>query len=148
MDMHFKNPPGLINGQKLAYYEERFSVLHDSSFPGFRLYVGRYLFGESERAAHLRLCEDGDKVISFELVQILAGDTLEGVSLTIPVEEFVKEMEAKGVPSSIFPEEVILYDHFMRLGVNEGQIETIGWWDRDFWDQASFIEDTFPNGDA
>ena len=86
MDFRFENPPQLELGQPIGYYHEQFNKeLHDSSFPGCERFKGRVTLGNAERVVDLGLAEG--KVVLFSL-QILYGDTLNGVSLGLSPREF------------------------------------------------------------
>ena len=86
MDFQFEAPPQLELGQPIGYYNERFNKdLYDSSFHGSERFMGRVTLGGAERVVDLGLAEG--KVVLFYL-QILDGDTLNGVSLGLSPREF------------------------------------------------------------
>ena len=108
MDFRFENPPQLELGQPIGYYREQFNKeLHDSSFPGCERFMGRVTLGGAERVVDLGLA-DG-KVVLFSL-QILDGDTLDGVSLGLSPREFHERMRIEDHDSSIFSERLIFFE--------------------------------------
>ncbi|WP_424115364.1 hypothetical protein [Rothia dentocariosa] len=143
MDFRFEAPPQLELGQPIGYYNERFNKdLHDSSFPGSERFQGRVALGGAERVVDLGLAEG--KVVLFSL-QILDGDTLDGVSLGLSPREFHEKMRIEGHDSSIFSERLIFFEDFLTLGCEGKNIEFIEWWDRGYWDDYSFLEEAYPN---
>ena len=143
MDFQFEAPPQLELGQPIGYYNERFNEdLYDSSFHGSERFKGRVTLGGAERVVDLGLV-DG-KVVLFSL-QILDGDTLNGVSLGLSPREFHEKMCIERHDSSIFSERLIFFEDFLTLGCEGKNIEFIEWWDRGYWDDYSFLEEAYPN---
>jgi len=143
MDFQFEAPPHLELGQPIGYYREQFNKeLHDSSFPGCERFKGRVTLGNAERLVDLGLAEG--KVVLFSL-QILDGDTLNGVSLGLSPREFHEKMRIEGHDSSIFSERLVFFEDFLTLGCEGKNIEFIEWWDRGYWDDYSFLEEAYPN---
>lgn len=143
MDFQFENPPQLELGQPIGYYNERFNKdLYDSSFHGSERFKGRVTLGNAERLVDLGLAEG--KVVLFSL-QILDGDTLNGVSLGLSPREFHEKMRIERHDSSIFSERLIFFRDFLTLGCEGKNIEFIEWWDRGYWDDYSFLEKAYPN---
>lgn len=143
MDFQFEAPPQLELGQPIGYYNERFNKdLYDSSFHGIERFMGRVALGNAERVVDLGLAEG--KVVLFSL-QILDGDTLDGVSLGLSPREFHEKMRIEGHDSSIFSERLIFFEDFLTLGCEGKNIEFIEWWDRGYWDDYSFLEEAYPN---
>ena len=75
--------------------------------------MGRVTLGGAERVVDLGLA-DG-KVVLFSL-QILDGDTLDGVSLGLSPREFHERMRIEDHDSSIFSERLIFFEDFLTLG--------------------------------
>ena len=143
MDFRFENPPQLELGQPIGYYNERFNKdLYDSSFHGSERFKGRVTLGNAERVVDLGLAEG--KVVLFSL-QILDGDTLNGVSLGLSPREFHEKMRIERHDSSIFSERLIFFEDFLTLGCEGINIEFIEWWDRRYWDDYSFFEEAYPD---
>ena len=143
MDFQFEAPPQLELGQPIGYYNERFNKdLYDSSFHGSERFKGRVTLGNAERVVDLGLTEG--KVVLFSL-QILDGDTLDGVSLGLSPREFHEKMRIERRDSSIFSERLIFFEDFLTLGCEGKNIEFIEWWDRRYWDNYSFLEEAYPN---
>ena len=143
MDFQFEAPPQLELGQPIGYYNERFNKdLYDSSFHGSERFKGRVTLGNAERVVDLGLAEG--KVVLFSL-QILDGDTLNGVSLGLSPHEFHEKMRIEGHDSSIFSERLIFFEDFLTLGCEGKNIEFIEWWDRGYWDDYPFLEEVYPN---
>ena len=120
--MHLSHPPQLRTGQPLEYYKQRCSELHDSSFPGTELFIGRIILGDSSRVVQLHMKEGNAVIVSIAVAQ---GDKLEGISLNLPSHRIKDE-------------------NFVVLYWGDDGIDTIEWWDPEYWDQASFIEATYP----
>ena len=143
MDFQFEAPPQLELGQPIGYYREQFNKeLHDSSSPGCERFMGRVALGSAERVVDLGLAEG--KVVLFSL-QILDGDTLDGVSLGLSPREFHEKMRIERRDSSIFSERLIFFEAFLTLGCEGKNIEFIEWWDRGYWDDCSFFEEAYPD---
>ena len=143
MDFQFEAPPQLELGQPIGYYNERFNKdLYDSSFHGSERFKGRVTLGNAERLVDLGLAEG--KVVLFSL-QILDGDTLNGVSLGLSPREFHEKMRIERRDSSIFSERLIFFEDFLTLGCEGKNIEFIEWWDRGYWDDYSFFEEAYPD---
>ena len=143
MDFQFEAPPQLELGQPIGYYHEQFNKeLHDSSSPGCERFMGRVTLGGAERVVDLGLAEG--KVVLFSL-QILDGDTLDGVSLGLSPRKFHEKMRIERHDSSIFSERLIFFEDFLTLGCEGKNIEFIEWWDRGYWDDHSFLEEAYPN---
>ena len=143
MDFQFENPPQLELGQPIGYYNERFNKdLYDSSFHGSKRFMGRVTLGNAERVVDLGLAEG--KVVLFSL-QILDGDTLDGVSLGLSPRKFHEKMRIERHDSSIFSERLIFFEDFLTLGCEGINIEFIEWWDRGYWDDYSFFEEAYPD---
>ena len=104
--------------------------------------MGRVTLGGAERVVDLGLAEG--KVVLFSL-QILDGDTLNGVSLGLSPREFHEKMRIEGHDSSIFSERLVFFEDFLTLGCEGKNIEFIEWWDRGYWDDYSFLEEAYPN---
>lgn len=104
--------------------------------------MGRVTLGNAERVVDLGLAEG--KVVLFSL-QILDGDTLDGVSLGLSPREFHEKMRIERHDSSIFSERLIFFEDFLTLGCEGKNIEFIEWWDRGYWDDHSFLEEAYPN---
>lgn len=139
--MHLSHPPQLRTGQPLEYYKQCCSELHDSSFPGTELFIGRIILGDSSRVFQLHMKEGNAVIVSIAVAQ---GDKLEGISLNLSSHRIKEEMEDKGYQSSIFSDVLIFYENFVVLYWGDDGIDTIEWWDPEYWDQASFIEATYP----
>ena len=143
MDFQFETPPQLELGQPIGYYREQFNKeLHDSSSPGCERVMGRVTLGGAERVVDLGLAEG--RVVLFSL-QILDGDTLDGVSLGLSPREFHEKMRIERRDSSIFSERLIFFEDFLTLGCEGINIEFIEWWDRGYWDDYSFFEEAYPD---
>lgn len=143
MDFQFEAPPQLELGQPIGYYNERFNKdLYDSSFHESERFKGHVTLGGAERVVDLGLAEG--KVVLFSL-QILDGDTLNGVSLGFSPREFHEKMRIESHDSSIFSERLIFFEDFLTLGCEGKNIEFIEWWDRGYWDDYSFLEEAYPN---
>lgn len=143
MDFQFEAPPQMELGQPIGYYNERFNKdLYDSSFHESERFKGHVTLGNAERVVDLGLAEG--KVVLFSL-QILDGDTLDGVSLGLSPREFHEKMRIEGHDSSIFSERLIFFEDFLTLGCEGKNIEFIEWWDRGYWDDYSFLEEAYPN---
>ena len=143
MDFQFEAPPQLELGQPIGYYNERFNKdLYDSSFHGSKRFMGRVTLGNAERVVDLGLAEG--KVVLFSL-QILDGDTLDGVSLGLSPRKFHEKMRIERHDSSIFSERLIFFEDFLTLGYEGINIEFIEWWDRGYWDDYSFFEEAYPD---
>lgn len=94
MDFQFEAPPQLELGQPIGYYNERFNKdLYDSSFHGSERFMGRVTLGGAERVVDLGLAKG--KVVLFSL-QILDGDTLDGVSLGLSPRKFHEKCASRG----------------------------------------------------
>lgn len=104
--------------------------------------MGRVTLGGAERVVDLGLAEG--KVVLFSL-QILDGDTLDGVSLGLSPREFHEKMRIERHDSSVFTERLIFFEDFLTLGCEGKNIEFIEWWDRGYWDDYSFLEEAYPN---
>ena len=104
--------------------------------------MGRVTLGNAERVVDLGLAEG--KVVLFSL-QILDGDTLDGVSLGLSPREFHEKMRIERHDSSIFSERLIFFEDFLTLGCEGINIEFIEWWDRGYWDDYSFFEEAYPD---
>ena len=139
--MHLSHPPQLRTGPPLEYYTQRGSELHDSSFSGTELFIGRVILGDSSRVVQLHMKEGNAVIVSIAVVQ---GDKLEGISLNLPSHRIKEELRDKGYQSSIFSDVLIFYENFVVLYWGDDGIDTIEWWDPEYWDQASFIEATYP----
>jgi len=101
MDFQFEAPPQLELGQPIGYYNERFNKdLYDSSFHGSKRFMGRVTLGNAERVVDLGLAEG--KVVLFSL-QILDGDTLDGVSLGLSPRKFHEKCASRGTTVLYFP---------------------------------------------
>jgi len=77
-------------------------------------------------------------------IAVTQQDSLEGISLNLSSHRIKEEMEDKGYQSSIFSDVLIFYENFVVLYWGDDDIDTIEWWDPEYWDQASFIEATYP----
>ena len=143
MHLHFGRPPRLWTGEPLEYCKQRCSEFHDSYFPGNELFIGRGMLGDSLRAIQLILEQNKAKatVISVTVTQ---QDSLEEISLNLLSHRIKEELRDKGYQSSIFSDVLIFYENFVVLYWDDDGIDTIEWWDPEYWDQASFIEATYP----
>lgn len=77
-------------------------------------------------------------------IAVAQGDKLEDISLNLPSHRIKEEMGDKGYQSSIFSDVLIFYENFVVLYWGDDGIDTIEWWDPEYWDLASFIEAAYP----
>ena len=105
------------------------------------IFIGRIILGDSSRVVQLHMKEGNAVIVSIAVAQ---GDKLEGISLNLSSHRIKEEMEDKGYQSSIFSDVLIFYENFVVLYWGDDGIDTIEWWDPEYWDQASFIEATYP----
>ena len=140
--MELLGPPGIQTGQPLTYYQHLCTRLHDSSFPGHEIHIGMIELGNSTRVIHVHM-KDG--VATALALLTVEGDTLEGVSLSSSPTVITQALRNKGHHSSLF-DDMIVFDEALAVlhFDDDGSPSFMEWYDPNYWDSASFIEETFP----
>ena len=140
--MELLGPPGIQTGQPLTYYQHLCTRLHDSSFPGHEIHIGMIELGNSTRVIHVHM-KDG--VATALALLTVEGDTLEGVSLSSSPTVITQALREKGHHSSLFDDMIVFDDALAVLHFDDdGSPSFMEWYDPNYWDSASFIEETFP----
>ena len=140
--MRLREPPGIQTGQPLTYYQNLCTRLHDSSFPGHEVHIGTIDLETSTRVIHVHM-KDGVAIILTLLT--VAGDTLEGINLDSSPAAIKQELQAKGHHSSLFDDMLVFQDALAVLYFDDdGAPSFMEWYDPNYWDSASFIEEAFP----
>ena len=140
--MRLREPPGIRTGRPLTYYQHLCTRIHDSSFPGHEVHIGTIDLETSTRVIHVHM-EDGVAIILALLT--VAGDTLEGVNLDSSPAAIKQELQEKGHHSSLFDDTLVFQDALAVLYFDDdGAPSFMEWYDPNYWDSASFIEETFP----
>ncbi|WP_315211988.1 hypothetical protein [Actinomyces massiliensis] len=140
--MELLGPPGIQTGQPLTYYQHLCTRLHDSSFPGHEIHIGMIELGNSTRVIHVHM-KDG--VATALTLLTVEGDTLEGVSLSSSPTVITQALQEKGHHSSLFDDMIVFDDALAVLHFDDdGSPSFMEWYDPNYWDSASFIEETFP----
>lgn len=140
--MELLGPPGIQTGQPLTYYQHLCTRLHDSSFPGHEVHIGMIELGNSTRIIHVHM-KDG--VATALALLTVEGDTLEGVSLSSSPTVITQALREKGHHSSLFDDMIVFDDALAVLHFDDdGSPSFMEWYDPNYWDSASFIEETFP----
>ncbi|WP_314317001.1 hypothetical protein [Actinomyces oris] len=140
--MELLGPPGIQTGQPLTYYQHLCTRLHDSSFPGHEIHIGMIELGNSTRVIHVHM-KDG--VATALALLTVEGDTLEGVSLSASPTVITQALREKGHHSSLFDDMIVFDDALAVLHFDDdGSPSFMEWYDPNYWDSASFIEETFP----
>ena len=76
---------------------------------------------------------------------IVAGDTLEGVNLDSSPAAIKQELQEKSHHSSLFDDTLVFQDALAVLYFDDdGAPSFMEWYDPNYWDSASFIEEAFP----
>lgn len=133
--MEISCPPELEMGRSIEQYKKKFIKSHESSISGLSFIVGPYQFMDGPRLVHMGYVDD--TVVSIEIL-LYDKDSFLGIDLRLPVEEFVRELEKNHIGYVVNDDAVVLQEHFVALYYEDSNIQTIGWWDRDHWDQVSF----------
>ena len=140
--MELLGPPGIQTGQPLTYYQHLCTRLHDSSFPGHEIHIGMIELGNSTRVIHVHM-KDG--VATALALLTVEGDTLEGVSLSSSPTVITQALRNKGHHSSLFDDMIVFDDALAVLHFDDdGSPSFMEWYDPNYWDTASFIDETFP----
>ena len=140
--MELLGPPEIQTGQPLTYYQHLCTRLHDSSFPGHEVHIGTIELGTSTRVIHIHT-KDGVAIMLALLT--VEGDTLEGVSLSASPTVITQALREKGHHSSLFDDMIVFDDALAVLHFDDdGSPSFMEWYDPNYWDSASFIEETFP----
>ena len=98
--------------------------------------------GNSTRVIHVHM-KDG--VATALTLLTVEGDTLEGVSLSSSPTVITQALREKGHHSSLFDDMIVFDDALAVLHFDDdGSPSFMEWYDPNYWDSASFIEETFP----
>ena len=106
------------------------------------MHIGTIDLETSTRVIHVHM-KDGVAIILTLLT--VAGDTLEGVNLDSSPAAIKQELQAKGHHSSLFDDMLVFYDALTVLYFDDDGVPSfMEWYDPNYWDSASFIEEAFP----